>query len=896
MGNSQNINKEKETILWLDKNVFNKENKSTYKLYLPKLEKFNFLCFTSVKNLIEFITKKTNIEYFEFRLFYIIVSGRLAEEFYNEYVKISEKFNIIAATIVYCFKQKYHETKPYFKDRFLNSGGITMDFDYVIDYILRDECGWANIKQNYKEYIPDKEKFGDVFMYMDTSKEDELALPILIGKAINSSLIEKGEINKFQNLLLSRYCNFYSPKTLSLIKPSANKNMDIPLHILSKFLIRFYTEEASLSTNNFYRDLNRDLTNNKFDDYHPFIFLIYDSLNKGFIKPYKKKLYRGGKISKEEFNKMNNKNNNKNKNQKLFYFSKNFLSFSKNEKYTYSHFITASNNDTVTILYILKECKNENFFVTNVDIESLSSFKSEEEVLILPLTCFEVVKIGDEETYNNIKYRKIYLNYLDKYHNKIISKIEELREKPNSKEIDNFFVNSMNSKFGRNVQEYYNKNNKLSVNYCKIIKASPDNSFFLSQIGTSFFFKICKTIGKSIGQTAAAHLDDEVPNFIEDYNGSNPDNKNNKIIDFFKQFNNEFKKLNVEPLETLDNSYSIGYCLGNFISNYECFKKAPTSGKAFALVSLALGCGLPLIKLIPKIKFIIGVKLLDTNIDAGMILNGLNILWAVGVEGFSIFKFHYDYKKKWNLTIKYTGKRLLKLTIAIGFSIIGNLACKAIVCGICVLTGIAVGPLCTIVIGLLGGIIFGVMGNSAGKYIADKAFGKDEFVLTSNNLYYKYIPIKYRIRGNNPHLQWNKTYLCSNVKSYIIECIVNEVDTNMRVMNIPKDVFELEECLGYEIDGKNSYNNDFNSADSNDSTDDSENTDIEPVGKPLYKDKKFVGDLMIPYMGISENAYKIDFVIYGINKERISTKEWLDFRDKDSKEKLIQIGFVLSAY
>ena len=60
MGNSQNINKEKETILWLDKNVFNKENKSTYKLYLPKLEKFNFLCFTSVKNLIEFITKKTN--------------------------------------------------------------------------------------------------------------------------------------------------------------------------------------------------------------------------------------------------------------------------------------------------------------------------------------------------------------------------------------------------------------------------------------------------------------------------------------------------------------------------------------------------------------------------------------------------------------------------------------------------------------------------------------------------------------------------------------------------------------------------------------------------------------------------------------------------------------------
>ncbi len=575
---------------------------------------------------------------------------------------------------------------------------------------------------------------------------------------------------------------------------------------------------------------------------------------------------------------------------KNYFIFQNFLSFSKSRKVTKDQYLSPSNDNTETILFILKECKNENFFITNIDIESLSSFKNEKEVLILPLTCFEVVKIGDEEMYNNIKYRKIYLNYLDKYHEKITSKIEELREKPNSKEINEFFVNSINSKFGENVQKCYDKNNKLSVNYCKIINASPDNSFFLSQIGTSLFFKIYKIIGKSIGQTAAAHLDDELPNFIDDYNGSNSDNKNQKIIEFFQQFNGEFKKLNVETLDNIDISYSIGYCLGNFISNFETFLKAPTSGKVFGLVSLALGCGLPLIKLIPKIKFIIAVKILNSDLDVGMIFNGLNILWAVGIETFSIFKFHYDHKKKWNLTIKYFGKRLLKLGIAIGFSIIGNLACKAVVAGIFIFAGITLGPLCTVVIGLLGGIVFGIAGNCAGNYIADKVLGKDEFILTSNNLYYKYVPIKYRIKGNNPHLKWNKTYLCSNVKSYIIECIVNEVDTNMRVMNIPKDIFELQECLGYEID-QNSQNNGFNS---DDSTDDDEN--IEFVGKPLFKGKKFVGDLMIPYKGINENAYKIDFVIYGIDKERISTKEWLDFRDKESKEKLIQIGFVLSVY
>jgi len=55
-------------------------------------------------------------------------------------------------------------------------------------------------------------------MFMDTKNEHELALPILIGKSINSSLIEKGEIEKFQKVLLSRYCNSYEKKDLQLIK------------------------------------------------------------------------------------------------------------------------------------------------------------------------------------------------------------------------------------------------------------------------------------------------------------------------------------------------------------------------------------------------------------------------------------------------------------------------------------------------------------------------------------------------------------------------------------------------------------------------------------------------------------------------------------------------------
>ena len=89
MGNSDpKIDLNKECIIWLDQNVFNLENKETYDFYKNRLLTFNFFCFESVKRLFSFI--KHNKDYFEFRLFYIVVSGSLAEEFFSVYVKVQK--------------------------------------------------------------------------------------------------------------------------------------------------------------------------------------------------------------------------------------------------------------------------------------------------------------------------------------------------------------------------------------------------------------------------------------------------------------------------------------------------------------------------------------------------------------------------------------------------------------------------------------------------------------------------------------------------------------------------------------------------------------------------------------------------------------------------------------
>ena len=289
------LDESKDTIIWIDSNIYNFENKSTYEHYLPNFNNFNFIRFLSVKSAIRFLREN---KYFEFRLTYAIVSGRLAEEFFNEYVKISEQKNIIIATSVYCYRQKYHETKPYFKDVFLNTGGITFIFDDIINYILKDECRWGTLR-SFK-YTPRKASFGNTFTNIDSTKKYELTLPILIGTLINASLLEKGDISNFQKLLLRRYYNKNNRLINYLIKPSGNKNMDIPLHLLTKSFLRFYTEE----TPKFYSDLNKDLTNDKFDEYHPFIFLIYNGLNKGYLKSYKDGiLYRATALS----NKRNDK-------------------------------------------------------------------------------------------------------------------------------------------------------------------------------------------------------------------------------------------------------------------------------------------------------------------------------------------------------------------------------------------------------------------------------------------------------------------------------------------------------------------------------------------------------------------------------------------------------------
>jgi hypothetical protein len=292
-----------------------------------------------------------------------------------------------------------NEFKPFYLDNFLNPGKVTDSSYFVIDYIKSVECKYyletneLNINQKKEkedEKIKEQDKndidFAAEFTYVNDL--GTMAYPIIISKYINCTLIDKEEFEAIQEEYVRTF-----PKLKHLFKPSQEKNIFIPYHILAKYYLSVYTHESY-----FYINMNKELRERKFDEHRIYIYLMYNALNKGIFKSYcQTNLYRGGTLSKEEYDslieKYEKQKRSKLETDKIFFFSRKFLSFSKKEEIANDFLQTAifCNYTGVYVRFIVEGIEDDDFFVSNIDINAmnLSAFTEEEEVLFLPLSCFE---------------------------------------------------------------------------------------------------------------------------------------------------------------------------------------------------------------------------------------------------------------------------------------------------------------------------------------------------------------------------------------------------------------------------------------------------------------------------------------------------------------------------
>ena len=210
-------NKEKKKqIIWIDQNVDNLENKFTLE-YLQKELKddYNIITLKSVSEAFQLFEIKKKLFYF--RLFYVIVSGRLAEEYFNNYAEKVINMNILSASIIYCYNDSYHKKKNYYKDPFLNQGWIVSSPDKIVEYIKKVENNFVDIKIN--QNFPDSktEGYGYIFNYAENLAE--ITLPLIISHFIRSYLISKKDLEEMENNFLS----IFGKKILDYIYPQKEK-------------------------------------------------------------------------------------------------------------------------------------------------------------------------------------------------------------------------------------------------------------------------------------------------------------------------------------------------------------------------------------------------------------------------------------------------------------------------------------------------------------------------------------------------------------------------------------------------------------------------------------------------------------------------------------------------
>ena len=161
-----------KNVVWIDQNNDGPENKRYLQICSEVLKNFSFTLVTSVKEGYECLSK------FKFELVYVILSGRLAEEFLDIYEENLQKLHIITLNIIFCFNGKFHETKKYANDPFYNPGGVVTDFKEVIKFLKKD-IRYPAINEEYSIENSYDNPFQFIFLEENIKKTIKLSFGLI---------------------------------------------------------------------------------------------------------------------------------------------------------------------------------------------------------------------------------------------------------------------------------------------------------------------------------------------------------------------------------------------------------------------------------------------------------------------------------------------------------------------------------------------------------------------------------------------------------------------------------------------------------------------------------------------------------------------------------------------
>ena len=243
-------------VIWFDENYDSREN-IEYSKELEVYKNLKIKCFKTVEEGIEYIKK------IEFEETSIILSSRLYSDFITNFKNNLEEFKVIPKIIIFTrhraeFLKYNKEYENYIDNSFYKFGGIKVAFSEVKDFILG---------LTIKKFTETQNEGNLIFEYIDC--KEKLYYPILYQSLIDSTRTDKIDI--YTESLFNKYKE-KNDKIRNLLEPIRNI-LNIPIELLSKYYARLYTAEE-----NFYKDINRDLKDNKKDEYLSYIKILYEGV------------------------------------------------------------------------------------------------------------------------------------------------------------------------------------------------------------------------------------------------------------------------------------------------------------------------------------------------------------------------------------------------------------------------------------------------------------------------------------------------------------------------------------------------------------------------------------------------------------------------------------------
>ena len=404
-------------------------------------KKLNLFPFKNLKSAIEEISKV------QFEIIFVVIKGDLYQDYFSILNDIKSRLTCFPINIIYSSNNSINLNS----NNFIGYVGLITSREKLIIFIHNFiESVNSKIKLNPKVGVTID--YNNALTFEKIESKDDLVIPSLyvLYKKIegNENIINDEDIYKFNNILVN---NHFDDDISELIVP-LNDVKKVPLEIVSKFWIRYYTCQSS-----FYPYMNTQLMKNKHENYEIFVRAMYKGIEKKYLQTeYNIRLYRCQLISKEEMDIL--------KNDLILVYSRTFLSFSK-DKNKAINFLKKGNNNLKPVMLVINSINLEEAYSSNADIEQFSIFSHEREVLFFPFSSFIIDEKIDTQIIKGIETKIINLNYLGKYRKEIENKINTLNENEIKKLL------SKDSKFVKDISSIKLNENKIELNQIELKKS-----------------------------------------------------------------------------------------------------------------------------------------------------------------------------------------------------------------------------------------------------------------------------------------------------------------------------------------------------------------------------------------------------------------------------------------